>query len=84
MAEGLRVLGVDAEPRPDGMRITGGALGKGCIDSRGDHRVAMAFAVAALRAAGELEIRDVANVATSFPGFPALARQAGLRVEEVR
>jgi 3-phosphoshikimate 1-carboxyvinyltransferase len=84
MAQGLRVLGIDAEPLPDGMRITGGPLGSGCIDSRGDHRVAMAFAVAALRAAGDLTIRDVANVATSFPGFPALARSAGLRVEEGR
>ena len=82
MAEGLRVLGVEAEPRPDGMRITGGTLGAGRIDSHGDHRIAMAFAVAALRAAGELEIRDVANVATSFPGFPALARSAGLPIEE--
>jgi len=84
MAQGLQVLGVDAEPLPDGMRITGGPLGSGCIDSHGDHRVAMAFAVAALRAGGDLEIRDVANVATSFPGFAALARSAGLRVAEAR
>jgi 3-phosphoshikimate 1-carboxyvinyltransferase len=42
----------------------------------------MAFAVASLRAAGTIEIRDVANVATSFPGFATLARSAGLRIEE--
>ena len=83
MAQGLAVLGVDAEALPDGMRISGGRLGAGRIDSHGDHRIAMAFAVAALRAAGDLEILDVANVATSFPGFPILARRAGLRVEEV-
>jgi 3-phosphoshikimate 1-carboxyvinyltransferase len=82
MAEGLRVLGIDAEPRPDGMRVVGGNLGSGAIDSRGDHRIAMAFAVAALRASGALEIRDVANVATSFPGFTSTARHAGLPIEE--
>jgi 3-phosphoshikimate 1-carboxyvinyltransferase len=84
MAEGLTVLGIDAEPRPDGMRVVGGSLGSGAIDSHGDHRIAMAFTVAALRASGALEIRDVDNVATSFPGFTATARQAGLSVEEFR
>jgi 3-phosphoshikimate 1-carboxyvinyltransferase len=84
MAAGLRALGVDATPLPDGMRITGGALGGGRIHSHGDHRIAMAFAVAALRARDELLIEDVANVATSFPGFAALARGAGLAIDEVR
>jgi 3-phosphoshikimate 1-carboxyvinyltransferase len=41
----------------------------------------MSFAIAALRAAGDLTVRDTANVATSFPGFEALARGAGLRIE---
>lgn len=81
MADGLRALGIDAEPRPDGMRIAGGRLGGGTIDSRGDHRIAMAFAVAALRAAAPIRILDVANVATSFPGFPELANAHGLHVE---
>ncbi|HWI24324.1 MAG TPA: 3-phosphoshikimate 1-carboxyvinyltransferase, partial [Lysobacter sp.] len=49
----------------------------GSIDSHGDHRVAMAFAIAAQRADGEVRIGNVANVATSFPGFDALARDAG-------
>ena len=84
MAEGLRRLGVDAEPTPDGMRISGGALHGGRIDSHGDHRIAMAFAVAALRATGDLIIDDVANVATSFPDFPAMARHAGIAIEEIR
>jgi cyclohexadieny/prephenate dehydrogenase / 3-phosphoshikimate 1-carboxyvinyltransferase len=48
------------------------------IDSLGDHRIAMAFAIAALRARAPIEITDVANVATSFPGFEDCARQAGL------
>jgi 3-phosphoshikimate 1-carboxyvinyltransferase len=84
MADGLRALGVDAEPRPDGMRIVGGRFGGGTIDSRGDHRIAMSFAVAALRASAPIEVRDVANVATSFPGFPELANAHGLHVEVLR
>ena len=83
MAAGLRTLGIDAEPRADGMRIVGGTLGSGHIDSHGDHRIAMAFAVAALRCRGPLEIRDVANVATSFPGFAPLARRAGIAIDEL-
>ncbi|MBS0374757.1 MAG: 3-phosphoshikimate 1-carboxyvinyltransferase [Proteobacteria bacterium] len=84
MAAGLRALGVEATPLADGMRITGGRLGGGRVQSHGDHRIAMAFAVAALRAHDELLIEDVANVATSFPGFAALARGAGLAIDEVR
>ncbi|MDA8094487.1 MAG: 3-phosphoshikimate 1-carboxyvinyltransferase [Betaproteobacteria bacterium] len=80
MAEGLWALGVEALPTPDGIRIRGGAYTGGEIDSHGDHRIAMSFAVAALRAGGDIRIRDCANVATSFPGFVALANRAGLRV----
>lgn len=83
MAEGLAVLGVDAEPREDGMRIRGGALGGGRVDSRGDHRIAMALAMAGLRATQPVVIADCANVATSFPGFAALARDAGLPIQVV-
>jgi 3-phosphoshikimate 1-carboxyvinyltransferase len=77
MAAGLRSLGVHVEERPDGAVIEGGALRGGAIDSLGDHRIAMAFAVAGQLAEGDVAIDDVANVATSFPGFDALARQAG-------
>ena len=52
----------------------------GRVDSHGDHRVAMAFAVAGQLTDGEVTIADVGNVATSFPGFDALARQAGFCV----
>jgi len=73
---------VEHQLLPDGLWIRGAeALTAGTIDSCGDHRVAMAFAVAALRARTPIEIRDVANVATSFPGFVATARAAGLGVE---
>ena len=82
MADGLTALGVANEVRPDGLRIVGGPISGGTIDSRGDHRVAMAFAVASLRSRGPIEILDTANVATSFPGFAGLARSAGLAIEE--
>jgi 3-phosphoshikimate 1-carboxyvinyltransferase len=65
----------------DGLRIQGGAIGGGRVDSHGDHRIAMAFAIASLAASAPIEILDVANVSTSFPGFPALARQAGLALQ---
>ena len=69
---------------PDGLWLRGaGGFGGGTIDSHGDHRIAMAFAVASLRARAPIEIRDVANVATSFPGFVQLARAAGLQIELV-
>lgn len=80
MAEGLQALGIDAEARPDGMRITGGRLGGGRVNSRGDHRIAMAFAMAGLASADRVSIDDCANVGTSFPGFVDLARAAGLEI----
>lgn len=81
MARGLRTLGIDVEEMPDGARIAGGALRAGAVDSHGDHRVAMSFAVAAQRAAGPVSIDDVENVATSFPGFERLARDAGFGLD---
>ncbi len=82
MAAGLGQLGVEHQLLPDGLWIRGAeALTGGTIDSCGDHRIAMAFAVAALRACAPIEIQDVANVATSFPGFVGTARAAGLAVE---
>jgi 5-enolpyruvylshikimate-3-phosphate synthase len=54
----------------------------GSINSHGDHRIAMAFAMASLRAAGPITILDTENVATSFPGFVSLARHAGLLLDE--
>ncbi|KAF1687411.1 3-phosphoshikimate 1-carboxyvinyltransferase [Pseudoxanthomonas taiwanensis] len=77
MATGLRTLGLRVDETPDGATIHPGALGGGTIESHADHRSAMAFAVAAQRAAGEVRIRDVANVATSFPGFDRLAAGCG-------
>jgi len=82
MAEGLQGLGVRCELLPDGIRIQGGTMGGGHIHSHGDHRVAMAFAVASIRCQGAIVIDDVANVGTSFPGFPAAARTIGLKLQD--
>jgi len=92
MADGLAALGVEVEPRPDGIRVRGAGAGAMLgarhsaseVDSHGDHRIAMSFAVAALRSLGPIAIRDCANVNTSFPGFAALARGAGLTIDEQR
>jgi 3-phosphoshikimate 1-carboxyvinyltransferase len=88
MAQGLRAMGVQCEVLPDGMRIQGRPEGAvfsgGQVDSHGDHRIAMSFTVASLRAAAPIEILDVANVATSFPGFVATAGSAGFRLAEHR
>ncbi|MGD8566848.1 MAG: 3-phosphoshikimate 1-carboxyvinyltransferase [Gammaproteobacteria bacterium] len=81
MADGLQALGVDAQATPDGMIIRGGQMTGGEVQSHGDHRIAMAFAMAALRAGGDIIIHDCANVNTSFPGFVALVRNAGLAIE---
>jgi 3-phosphoshikimate 1-carboxyvinyltransferase len=82
MADGLTRLGIECELLADGLRVAGGTMGGGRIDSHGDHRIAMAFAIASLIAREPIEIEDVANVATSFPGFADLARRAGLALSE--
>lgn len=82
MAAGLRALGITVVETPDGARIDGARLGAGEIDSRGDHRVAMAFAAGAVSANGPVRILDTANVATSFPGFVELCSGVGMQVRE--
>ncbi|MGH8246764.1 MAG: 3-phosphoshikimate 1-carboxyvinyltransferase, partial [Gammaproteobacteria bacterium] len=77
MAGGLRAAGIEAYPAPDGIRVRGGTV-NGCeINSRGDHRIAMAFAIAGLAARGPVRTRDCANVNTSFPGFVETLRSVG-------
>lgn len=84
MADGLAALGVDATPAADGIVIRGGSVGGGRVNGHGDHRIAMAFAMAGLRAREEIRVDDCANVDTSFPGFGALSRAVGLRITETR
>ncbi|MCH9697649.1 MAG: 3-phosphoshikimate 1-carboxyvinyltransferase [Gammaproteobacteria bacterium] len=81
MADGLQQLGIDANPTPDGMRITGSKLGGGVVDSGGDHRIAMAFSIAALKSTSRIEIRRCDNVQTSFPDFPEIAARLGLDIQ---
>lgn len=78
MAQGLKRLGVDLRETPDGIIIRGGQLTGGEVDSGGDHRIAMSFSMAGLRAKGDILIRDCKNVDTSFPDFAGLASRAGL------
>lgn len=80
MADNLRALGVAVEEYDDGARITGGRISGGTVDSGGDHRIAMSFCVAAMCAAGVIEVQDTANVATSFPDFVPLMQSIGMQV----
>ncbi|MFA7666136.1 MAG: 3-phosphoshikimate 1-carboxyvinyltransferase [Burkholderiaceae bacterium] len=89
MADGLRTLGVAVEPTPDGIIIDGRGgdapvFGGGEIATHHDHRIAMSFAMAALRAREPIVIRDTEVVGTSFPGFVAQSRAAGLDIVEFR
>ena len=80
-ATALATLGVPARATADGMVIEGGAMSGGEVDSAADHRIAMAFATAS--AGAPVRVRNCRNVATSFPGFEAVANAVGLRVEVV-
>lgn len=81
MADGLQALGIVCETTPDGIVVTGGAFTGGCVESCHDHRIAMAFTVAALRASGPVIVNNCANVATSFPNFVELAQEVGISLE---
>lgn len=82
MVDGLKILGADIEGTPDGAIIRGSEMGGGVIESHDDHRIAMSFTIAGLRAKGEIEIRECANVSTSFPNFVELAQQVGINVRK--
>ncbi len=83
MADGLQILGVDAQPTEDGMVINGSPIGSGRVDSHGDHRIAMSFSIAGLRASGQITIDDCANVNTSFAEFKDLATSLGLQLNVI-
>ena len=69
LAGGLRALGADIDERPDGFTVRPAALTGGVVDAAGDHRMAMAFAVAALGASGPTTITGHEAVAVSYPDF---------------
>ena len=81
MAAGLQALGVTVDEQLDGLTIDGGRPLGGSVESHGDHRIAMAFAIASLRAREPIEILGTGQVATSFPDFLATATHSGLRLE---
>jgi 3-phosphoshikimate 1-carboxyvinyltransferase len=81
MADGLIALGVNAKATDDGMIIEGGGIAGGTVHSHDDHRIAMAFAMAGLRASDDIHIEDCDNVNTSFPGFAELAASCGLSIQ---
>ncbi|MGN8160232.1 3-phosphoshikimate 1-carboxyvinyltransferase [Salinisphaera sp. RV14] len=85
MAQGLRQLGVDCHEVEDGLTLVGrpqgDAFGGGEIASHEDHRIAMSFAMAGLRASAPIVIDDCDYVDTSFPGFVELAAQTGLNIQ---
>jgi 3-phosphoshikimate 1-carboxyvinyltransferase len=79
----LRAFGVEVEEHPDGLTIVGrGPMQPGRIDSRGDHRIAMAGAICALAVAGDTLIHDTTNIATSFPTFQASLAKLGVDLNE--
>jgi 3-phosphoshikimate 1-carboxyvinyltransferase len=82
MADGLKVLGINAKALDDGICINGGVLQGGVVDSRHDHRIAMAFAIAGCVAKAPVTILHCSNVATSFPTFVKTANQLKLKIQE--
>ena len=81
MADGLQILGVDVQATEDGMVIQGkpiDSIGGGEVVSHGDHRIAMSFSIAGLRATAPISIHDCENVNTSFPEFRQLTTSVGL------
>lgn len=80
MVAGLKTLGIHAVSLEDGAIIRGGQLTGGEVMSFGDHRIAMAFAIAGMNANSAVTIRDVSSVSTSFPNFLGLTQQLGLNI----
>ncbi|HAT5963657.1 TPA: 3-phosphoshikimate 1-carboxyvinyltransferase [Legionella pneumophila] len=82
MVDGLNQLGVHAEGFDDGILIEGGSIQGGEVNSRGDHRIAMSFAIAGAVASAPVTIKNCANVATSFPSFVTTANILHFQIEE--
>ena len=82
MSMGLQDLGIAVNEKPDGLDITGGQIQGGEIKSGGDHRIAMAFAMASIKAASAITVLDTDNVMTSFPNFVATVSALGLKISQ--
>ena len=83
MERGLNKLGIKTESTQSSIKIHGGELLGGIVDSYGDHRVAMAFSVAALVSKKPITILNTENVSTSFPNFVDLLIEIGAEVYEL-
>jgi 3-phosphoshikimate 1-carboxyvinyltransferase len=82
MANGLQKVGIPLAILSDGIIIRGSKITGGIVDSGGDHRVAMAFAMAALKASEPITILNTEHIATSFPSFCNIANILGLKLTE--
>lgn len=83
MADGLTKLGIETQTFDDGIMISEGAIKGGEVDSLGDHRIAMSFAIAGAIASTPIKIKNCANVATSFPSFVTTANSLHFYLEEI-
>jgi 3-phosphoshikimate 1-carboxyvinyltransferase len=83
LAEGIRAMGGHAGDEGDDLIVAGTGLTGGSVRSQGDHRLAMAFAVAALGGAGPSEVDGIEAAAVSFPGFAEALRDLGATIEEL-
>jgi len=83
MVTGLQRLGIDVEGYEDGLKIVGGVIKGGVVDSYDDHRIAMSFAIAGAAATGEVTVQDCLNVNTSFPNFVKTANSLQLAIKEL-
>ncbi len=77
---GLQALNVQYESFPDGFTVTGGPVSGGSVPSQGDHRIAMAFAVAGLAAQSTVTITDAQIADESFPGYAATLAKLGAQI----
>jgi 3-phosphoshikimate 1-carboxyvinyltransferase len=84
MAAGLGALGIRVDESDDGAVVHGGQFTAGQVESFGDHRIAMSFAMAGTIANGPVTVKDVAAVETSFPGFDACLSGIGAKIETLR
>lgn len=83
MAQGLEQLGIVTQVFDDGIQIDGGIVQGGEVDSLGDHRIAMSFAIAGAIAKQPITVTNCSNVATSFPDFVLTANSVDFRIEDV-
>ena len=81
MSKGLLKCNINSSLYDDGIEINGGKISGATINSYGDHRIAMAFAIAGLISKDPITILNTENVSTSFPGFFSLIKDMGLKIK---